>query len=68
MNLTFSNLLSSLPASLRDELVVEFNKILKNYRESRWEPTELNGGKLCEIIYTILEGYFCGTYAANASK
>ncbi|MBI1215803.1 MAG: hypothetical protein GC185_08300 [Alphaproteobacteria bacterium] len=67
-NSTFNNLLFPLPASLRDELVAEFNKILKNYRESRWEPAELNGGKLCEIIYTILEGYFSSTYSTKASK
>lgn len=39
-----------------------------NYREQRWEPSELNGGKLCEVAYTILRGYVDGSYPAKASK
>lgn len=46
----------------------EFNKILRNYRERRWEPAELNGGKLCEIVYTILHGYVAGSFPASPSK
>lgn len=68
MNLDLNNLLSVLPLSLRDELFAEFNKLLKNFRESRWEPTELDGGKLCEIVYTILIGYTSNTYSSKATK
>ncbi len=46
----------------------EYNKLAKNYREHRWEPAELSGGKLCEIVYTILEGYIAGVFAAAPSK
>ena len=60
--------LSSLPARLRNELFGAFNEVLRNYREQRWEPSELNGGKLCEVTYTILRGYVDGRYPNKASK
>lgn len=63
-----SAILGSIPRGLRDPLVEEFNKILRNFRERRWEPAELNGGKLCEIVYTILSGYAAGSFPASPSK
>ena len=63
-----SSVLSSLPETLRDELVESLNSIERNFREGRWEPSELNGGKLCEIVYSILKGYVEGSFPANASK
>jgi hypothetical protein len=54
---------------LRDDLLGAFNEIIKNYREHRWEPSELNGGKLCETIFTIVVGYLDGgKYPARAKK
>jgi hypothetical protein len=58
-----------LPVGLRDDLLGAFNEILENYREHRWEPSELNGGKLCEAVFTIVEGYLNGgNYPARAKK
>jgi hypothetical protein len=57
-----------LPPSLRDELLGAFNQIAKNYRERRWEPSELNGGKLCEVAYSIARGYVEGAYPNRATK
>jgi hypothetical protein len=68
MTLTYTDLLRNLPISLKEELITEFNKLLKNYREGKWEPAELNGGKLCEIIYSIIKGYISGSYPISASK
>lgn len=62
------NLLANLPVSLRDELLVAYNLIVTNYREGRWEPSELNGGKLCEVTYTIIRGYVDGIFPATSSK
>jgi hypothetical protein len=60
---------SVLPAKLRDDLLNAFYEIIKNYREHRWEPSELNGGKLCEAVYTIVLGYLDGgQYPARAWK
>jgi hypothetical protein len=49
--------------------MTEFSKVVRNFRESRWEATELNAGRLCEIVYTILKGYLDGgVYPPTASK
>lgn len=58
----------ALPERLRDELLTAFNQIVKNFRERRWEPAELNGGKLCEVAYSILNGYVDGKYPPRARK
>lgn len=60
--------LAVLPTTLRDDLLAAFNEIVKNYREHRWEPSELNGGKLCEAVYTVCLGWLDGTYPARAKK
>lgn len=60
---------SVLPTTLRDDLLSAFNEIVKNYRERRWEPSELNGGKLCEAVYTICKGWLEGkSYPTRAEK
>jgi hypothetical protein len=61
-------LLNAIPATLRDELLTAYNQIVNNYREGRWEPSELNGGKLCEVTFTILNGYIQRRFPARASK
>lgn len=61
-------LLDDIPVELRRELLSAYGQILKNFRERRWEPAELNGGKLCEVIYTILRGYVDGKYPKKATK
>lgn len=69
MTLDPSTALGHLPKTLRDELVEEFGKITRNYRERRWEAAELDGGRFCEIVYTILAGHLDGdVYPAKASK
>ncbi len=61
-------LLGALPDTLRKELIDEYNKLIKGYRESKWEPSEMSGGKLCEIVYSVLDGFVRGTYPAHSSK
>lgn len=61
-------ILNILPSKIKDELFGAFNEILRNYREQRWEPSELNGGKLCEIIYTIIRGHIDGHIPDTSSK
>ncbi|MFE3116042.1 hypothetical protein [Streptomyces niveus] len=68
MNLSPSNVFSALPEGLRADLVGAFNEIARNYREHRWEPAELNGGKLCEAVFTVVDGYIKGQYAPRSSK
>lgn len=61
--------LGRLPPDLRYELIEEYSKIVRNYREERWEAAELDGGRLSEIVYRILKGYLDGgTYPATNPK
>ncbi|MFD6530128.1 hypothetical protein [Streptomyces sp. NPDC060184] len=60
--------LAVLPVGLRNDIVESFNRIVSNFREHRWEPAELNGGKLCEGIYTAISGYVDGRYGIRSSK
>lgn len=34
----------------------------------KWEPSELNGGKFCEVVYSILNGYLGGSFPKKPSK
>lgn len=63
-----TTLFHGLPQGLRDPLLKGYLEIARNYAESRWEPSELNGGKLCEIVYSIVDGATSGTYAAAPFK
>lgn len=55
-----------LPAGLRSDLLGAYQEIVRNYRERRWEPAELNGGKLCEAVYTVIRGRIDGSYPSRA--
>jgi hypothetical protein len=60
--------LGTLPSGLRDPLIAEYQSIIQNYSEHRWLPSELCGGRFCEIVYTILEGYASKSYAPSPAK
>lgn len=67
MTLDARTALAQLPAGLRRELVAEYEKIVINYRERRWEAQELDGGRFAEVAYTILDGYLSGSVYANTA-
>jgi hypothetical protein len=60
--------LGGLPPVLRQELIDELNKIERHYREGRWEPAELDGGRLTEVVYSIVKGHLDGKMPARSSK
>lgn len=68
MTLTATDAFADLPAGLRNDLIDAYNDVVKNYAERRWEPSELNGGKLCEAVYTIVRGMADGALPARSSK
>src|SRR5438034_1154534 len=68
MNIIKTALLAGVPVGLRTPLIDSHNAITKNFREHRWEPSELNGGKFCEVVYTILKGYIDGSFPAAPAK
>ena len=63
-----SDILSGIPSGLRSEVVDAYNNVLRNYVQGHWEASELNGGKLCEVAYTIVRGHVDGTYPASSAK
>jgi len=63
-----SKAFSNLPAELRKELIDCYQSIITNYAEARWEPAELNGGKFCEIVYSIVHGALIGTFPSRSKK
>ncbi len=60
--------LSGIPEPLRSDVLTAYNRIVSNYRERRWEPAELNGGKLCELVYSILKGTIDGKFPKKSKK
>lgn len=63
-----SQVLAGLPNGLRDELMECYQGIMTNYVERRWRASELDGGRFCEIVFSIIEGTLKGSYPAKASK
>jgi hypothetical protein len=63
-----SQALAELPGQLRADLLGAFEKIVKNYAEGRWEPAELNGGKLSEAAYSVCLGIATGAFPPRAEK
>ena len=63
-----SRVFAAVPTGLRDPLLESYQEIETNFTEHRWEPSELNGGKFCEIVYTIILGTLNGSYASRPSK
>jgi len=68
MEFDITNILYAIPQSLRDELYIAYNQILTNFREGKWEPSELNSGKFCEVVFSIISGYISGSFPASTSK
>ncbi len=63
-----SKVLAGIPAGLRDPLFQSYQEIVTNFAEHRWEPSELNGGKLCEVVFTIINGVIVGSFPSKPSK
>lgn len=61
-------ILSELPESLRKSLFVSYREIASNFIEHRWEPSELSGGKFCEVVYTIIDGRLKGKFPQKPFK
>jgi hypothetical protein len=63
-----AGLLAAIPKALSDALIKTYQEIASNYLERRWEPSELNGGKFCEAVYSIVQGAVTGSFPLTASK
>jgi hypothetical protein len=63
-----SKVLSTLPVGLRDSLLQCYRQIATNYLELRWEPAELNAGKFCEVVFSIISGHLNGAFPSKPAK
>jgi len=63
-----SKVLTGIPAGLRDPLFQSYEEIVTNFAEHRWEPAELNGGKFCEVVYSIISGVIFGFFQTRPTK
>lgn len=63
-----THVLKAIPSIFENELFEKFREIERNFRERRWEPAELNGGKLCEVAYCILRGHIDGSFPVKSYK
>lgn len=65
---TLRDALASIPVSLRDPLIEEFEQALDEYRAADWEKVGLKAGKFCEIAFCVCSGHALGNYPAKPSK
>lgn len=63
-----NHLATRLPAELVDRLFDAYREIKENFLLGRHEPSELNGGKLCEVVFRILQQETQGTYAKLGTR
>jgi hypothetical protein len=63
-----TKVLLGLPKGLRDALFQTFQEIAANFAEHRWEPSELNGGKFCEVVYSTVNGALAGGFPSKPTK
>lgn len=68
MTLKPAELLTALPEGLRVPLIKHYTEIARNFVERRWEPSELNAGKLCEVVYCILDGATSASFPSQPTK
>lgn len=68
MTIDPSKFLAAIPTGLRDPLLETYREIASNFAEHRWSPSELEGGKFCEVVYWICHGFITGTYVASPTK
>jgi hypothetical protein len=58
----------TIPPGLRDPLLAEYQLIVQNFMERKWRPSELSGGRFCEIVFTILDGHAKKAFANAPEK
>jgi len=63
-----SKVLTGIPSALREPLLASYREITAYYVEGKWGPSELDGGKIAEIVYTIVSDELKGTTSAGPTK
>ena len=58
----------SLPRTLVQELLSEFDEIQANFYEGKWRASGLNAGRFCEVCFSIIANSGSKTFPDKASK
>lgn len=66
MRIARDSVFGNLPKTLVADLLDAYSGVLENFEQHRWEPSELNGGKVCEAAYSIVRGYLERAYPDRA--
>lgn len=67
-DLEAANLLTALPPGARSQLLAAHDGVVDNFRREHWEQAVLQGGKLCEAAYGIVDGYIRGSVPDRITK
>ena len=59
----FDTVFASIPGDIRERLNKHYHEIKHNFALRKYEPSELNGGKICEDVYRLLEWHTSPTNA-----
>lgn len=62
MTISFDTVFAAIPSDLYAALEKHYYKIKLNFARQSYEPSELNGGKFCEIVYRVIEWQIDGKY------
>jgi hypothetical protein len=57
----------SIPNPILEKLETSYNSVKRNFRENRFEPSELNGAKFCEAVFRVLEWHTTKKYTPFGS-
>ena len=68
VELDFNSVFPTLPKAILTKLEASYNEIKRNFRERRYEPSELNGAKFSEAVYRVLEWHTLKTFTAFGTK
>lgn len=68
MPVSLDEALKDVPNGLRKPLIDLYDEALSEYRAGRWEAVGTKAGKICEVVYTIVQGKVSGKYPDKPSK
>src|SRR5664280_1781181 len=63
-----STFLPTIPDGLKKPLLEEYGIITQKFLEGNWRDSALSGGRFCEVVYTIIDGFGSGTFKTTPSK
>jgi hypothetical protein len=65
---SFALVFPGIPKPILERLERSYNEIKRNFREGRYEPSELNGAKFCEAVLRLLEWHTSHSFTAFGTK